>query len=56
MSPFTRCEKGHDLTVPNAHIYDASGNRKCRACVTESSGSKRREKATYGAFDGGMSK
>ena len=53
MSPFTRCEKGHDLTQPDAHIYDASGNRKCRACVQAARPGKR-EKVAYGAFEGGM--
>lgn len=55
MSPFTRCEKGHDLTVEDAWLYDNGGNRKCRACAYESN-PKRREKVAYGAFDGGMAR
>lgn len=53
MSPFTKCEKGHDLTLPNAHIYLASKDRKCRLCHIETLPKSKREKATRGAFDGG---
>lgn len=27
------CSAGHDLTLPNAYIYGANGNRLCRTCV-----------------------
>jgi len=33
MSVFTKCEKGHDLTVPDAYLYNNNGNRMCRECA-----------------------
>lgn len=49
--PFSRCERGHDLTGENAFTYDKSGNRRCRMCASDT---KRKERQVYGAFDGGM--
>lgn len=48
--PFSKCEKGHDLTGDDAFIYDSTGSRRCRVCVSEQARSKRTGK-TYGAFD-----
>lgn len=50
--PFPKCEKGHDLTGEDAHVYDRGGNRRCRMCVSEEQ--RRRKRQVYGAFDGGM--
>lgn len=54
--PFTTCVKGHDLTKPDAYIYLANKDRKCRECHTASLPKSRREKVAYGAFDGGMTR
>ena len=27
------CPKGHDLTIEDAWLYGASGNRECRECA-----------------------
>lgn len=34
-SPFTTCEKGHDLTTQGAFLYDARGHRVCRTCAAD---------------------
>lgn len=51
--PWKTCDKGHDLTLPNAFMYDRSGNRRCREC-NPAPQQKRRNKVVRGAFDGGM--
>lgn len=51
MSPFTQCEKGHDLTVEGAHIYRAGGNRECRQCAYERD--PRRKRKSKGDFNSG---
>jgi hypothetical protein len=33
MSPFTTCEKGHDLTEEGAFMYRTNGARECRKCA-----------------------
>ena len=30
---FNICDKGHDLTEPNAFLYDSGGRRTCRTCA-----------------------
>ena len=47
-SPFSTCEKGHDLTRPNAFYYDNSNRRFCRECANVSGKSTR--KATRKTF------
>lgn len=32
---FDTCNKGHDLTAPNAFLYDSGGRRSCRSCALE---------------------
>lgn len=42
-SPFSTCEKGHDLTDEGAYTYDNSGKRYCRECsIKKKPGSARR--------------
>lgn len=52
MSPFTRCERGHDLTQKGAHIYLQGGNRVCRACHLANGPKGRTIASRHGAFDG----
>ena len=51
--PWKMCENGHDLTLPNAFMYDRSGNRRCREC-NPAPQKKRGPKPVRGAFDRGM--
>jgi hypothetical protein len=37
------CANGHDLTVPNAFVFSASGLRSCRLC-SEASGNRRKRR------------
>lgn len=30
---FSTCDKGHDLTQPDAFLYDSGGRRTCRTCA-----------------------
>lgn len=48
-SPFSSCEKGHDLTKESAFIYDGMGRRSCRECATSNtkSGKMARKKGTF---------
>lgn len=48
--PFSRCEAGHDLTGDDAFIYDSSGTRRCRVCVSQQARAKKQGKVN-GAFD-----
>lgn len=50
--PFPKCVNQHDLSGSDAFIYDSSGNRKCRVCVSESGKKKGKERSVRGAFDG----
>lgn len=50
-SPFTRCQKGHDLTVEDAYLYGNRGERECRACALSKKRPARRTEV-YGSFDG----
>jgi hypothetical protein len=47
-SPFSTCEKGHDLTKPNAFYYDNSNRRFCRECTNVSS--KKNQKTARRTF------
>lgn len=33
MTVFTKCPKGHDLTVEGAYIYSSNGLRSCKECA-----------------------
>ena len=47
-SPFSNCEKGHDLTKASAFIYDGMGRRSCRECATANiKGKKARAKGSF---------
>ena len=52
--PFSRCERGHDLSGDDAFIQQANGYRKCRICVSEDNRMKARKSVVHGAFEGGM--
>jgi hypothetical protein len=47
MSPFTRCEAGHDLTAADAYIHDAQNRRLCRACTLASKARHRKTSRNY---------
>jgi hypothetical protein len=53
-SPFTHCQKGHDLHAEDAYIFLTGGMRACRVCTTEAKGKRPKvsEKSTIGSFDG----
>jgi hypothetical protein len=38
MSVFTKCDKGHDLTLPDSYVYTNSGVRACRECAKDDKG------------------
>jgi hypothetical protein len=46
-SPFTSCGEGHDLTKPNAYIYDNQNKQHCRECITKV---KKVRKSAKGSF------
>jgi len=33
MTFWTTCERGHDLTLPDAYVYFSGGTRRCRQCA-----------------------
>jgi hypothetical protein len=47
MTPFIECEKGHDLTTPDAYIYRYGGNRECRMCVQANTKLSRTGRGTF---------
>lgn len=48
------CAAGHDLTLPDAYIHLANGNRDCRQCIVATKGKRPKvsNHPTKGAFDG----
>jgi hypothetical protein len=38
-----QCANGHDLTVPHAFVFSASGLRSCRLC-SEANGNRRKRR------------
>ena len=38
-----QCANGHDLTLPNAFVFSASGLRSCRLC-SEANGNRRKRR------------
>lgn len=55
MTPWDRCEKGHDLTQPDGYIYLASRERRCREChyasLPKSRQPKQKKDATRAVFN-----
>lgn len=35
MTVFTKCAKGHDLTVEDAYLFSANGHRSCKQCAID---------------------
>lgn len=35
---WTTCGKGHDLTEPDAYVYNMTGSRRCRKCAEDEGG------------------
>ena len=49
MSVFTKCQRGHDLTVPDAYVYSPNGVRVCRECSRDEHG-KIKKKPAFDMF------
>jgi hypothetical protein len=45
------CANGHDLTVPYAFVYSASGLRSCRLCSEARSLSRKRRRSDIGSIN-----
>lgn len=47
MSVFTKCAKGHDLTIQDAYLYSSNGHRQCRECAKANGGGNIKKKPKF---------